>query len=204
MVPADACAERPSVLNWPADNEPSFVRLSLSFIVLHLCRLSALQHVEGEINKTAQTKPGCLYKHPWHIFTFTESICKHASLLQCLFCLSGTFTPLLIPLSIYHLLLSSSRASWPCNNERPAHLHACKKGTLNWHRHSKNCSFQTCDFCTSWEHNCRIRMLQILPSGIWYKTNLSSHQPFPCYQVPKPLYGLMTFGLFLKSFLPEA
>lgn len=52
-----------------------------------------------------------------------------------------------------------------------------------------------------WEHNCRIRMLQILPSGIWCKTNLSSHLPFPCYQVPKPLQGIMTFGLFVKSFL---
>lgn len=95
------------------------------------------------INKTGQTKPGCLYKHPWHIFTFTESICKHASLLQCLFCLSGPFTPLLIPLSIYHHLLSSSRGSWPCHNETPAHLQACAKSTLNWHRLSKNCSSQT-------------------------------------------------------------
>lgn len=53
------------------------------------------------------------------IYSHSQSICKHASLLQCLFYLSCTFTPLLIPLSIYHVLLSSSRASWPCPNETP-------------------------------------------------------------------------------------
>lgn len=141
--------------------------LSLFFICAD-CQTCSSIHVEEKSIKLVKPSPAVcssildIYSHSQSQYSNTPLLCSASSA-------SRAFSPLLIPLSIDHLL-SSFRASWPRHNETPTRQNDTGPARAVRSRHDGSESI-----CTSWEHKWRIGMRQVSPSGTWCKKNPSPH-----------------------------
>lgn len=147
-----------------------------------------------EINETPQSKTGSLSKHPWHIFTFTESTCKHSCPLLC------SSSSVSGALSLHYSSHLASTTSFSHSLE--LHDHITIKA---WHTKITHSQYELLfpdimwvdPFCTSWVHtNGESGSCGFLPLAQWEKqTPLLTTTPSPHHQVPRSLHGLVTSGL---------
>lgn len=169
-----AVLNQPEIINPALSGCPDF----LLFFIRQDESCSSV-HVQEKSIKLFKARPA-LFTSILDIYSCSESTCKHSSPLQYLFCLSCTFTPLLIPLSVYHLLLSPSTASRPHHDKSPAHGNYTGPVWALLSRH--NASRSALHLLST--HKWRIR---ISPSGAAWKTTPSPHDSrFLIIRSPNP------------------